>query len=230
MDNSSINFYVLLQKQFYLSVLFLCLNGTEGWFGTQGSPLSCCCSWYALMGRHLYYAYLSPVATSSYLWHSSHAGTFPGPNLNPEKCRCIEVVKSVSIRLKDKQTSKRLVLYVNLFMFFCVVVHMDALTPSLWFVYLFVTHWADMTIRFIQVQSATASWASALFLHLPSTVLPHASLCCRGYCRAWCGFWLVRLCSTDGPVIPPSLLLLLSAFSVRLSCAAAPKPKYPELC
>lgn len=62
-----------------------------------------------------------------------------------------------------------------------------------------------MIIRFKQVQSATASWASALSLPLPSTVHPSASLCCCGYSRTWCGFWLVRLCSKDGPVIPPSL-------------------------
>lgn len=29
--------FVLLQKQFYLSVLFLCLKGTQGWSGVSTS-------------------------------------------------------------------------------------------------------------------------------------------------------------------------------------------------
>ncbi len=175
---------------------------------SREAPLSRFCSWYALVGLYLLCIHIACCYIFIFV---THVGTLPGSNTT------------------WGTTKQRLILSVNLCFFSVfvkphVVVHMHALPMRPLFVYLFVVVWAWWSSGWRQ--SATASRASAVFLPLPSPFLRQPSLRCRGYSRTWCGSWPVRLCSTDGPVLSPSLLLLVSASSVPLSCAAALQPWY----
>lgn len=185
------------------------------WCVKQGSPpnlllqLTCSGGTVCIMYRLLLHLHM---------WHSSHAGTLQKPVLDPIqpkktdafKWQSFKKVKKYSVVCKFHVMTSTCILYLYARYLFL------SLSP------LSVQRWSSGSNNNIVPQPSELRSCSLS----PHPFSPHPSFRCWGYSRTWCGSWTVRLCSTDGPVLSPSLLLLLSASSVCLSCAAALWPWY----